>query len=511
MKPSRIACLQVPLFPLAARLRSEPELVPEALAIFEGGGTSARVCAATRPARRAGIRPGLTLTQARARLPKLIARHRDGECERAAQEALLDVAESFSPRVEDGGEGLAYLDARGLDRHHPGEDPELELARALVREAERRAGLPAWAGLASSKLAARVAAGQGAEPTVVAAEAEAEFLAPLPLGRLSAQGEILTTLERWGVRSVGEFARLPKNEVSSRLGAAAQELHAVARGLDPRPLAPRVKPPDFREGMALEWPLVTLEPFLFVTRAALERLASRLESQGLGCRRLEVSLELEPDGHHERAIELPAPTREVKTLLKLLQLDLEAHPPGAPVMAFTLVAHPDRPRGAQLTLFGPAELAPDRLATTLARLFALLGEERVGSPRLLDSHRPEGFALEPFAPPPPPKVRPETPPGRSLMSARALRPALELEVIVEETSGKRPRTLESLLREGAEKKPKIAGEVRVASGPWGLEEGWWREEPVEREYWDVELSDGGLYRIFRNRRSGEWYADGIYD
>jgi hypothetical protein len=51
----------------------------------------------------------------------------------------------------------------------------------------------------------------------------------------------------------------------------------------------------------------------------------------------------------------------------------------------------------------------------------------------------------------------------------------------------------------------------VAAGPWTLEEEWWTEEPVGREYWDVELAGGGLYRIFRDRASGEWYADGIYD
>jgi len=57
----------------------------------------------------------------------------------------------------------------------------------------------------------------------------------------------------------------------------------------------------------------------------------------------------------------------------------------------------------------------------------------------------------------------------------------------------------------------IAGRVRVASGPWSLEEGWWTESPVDRDYWDVELSEGGLYRIYRERRGGAWFADGIYD
>ncbi len=114
---TRIACLSVPLFPLAARLRSEPELKDEAFAILQGNGNTARVIAATRRARRAGIRRAMTLAQARALMPGLGARARDEECERAAREALLEVVESFSPRVEDAGKGIAYLDLTGLERH----------------------------------------------------------------------------------------------------------------------------------------------------------------------------------------------------------------------------------------------------------------------------------------------------------------------------------------------------------------------------------------------------------
>src|SRR6476620_637143 len=114
---TRLACLIVPLLPLAARLRSEPELLQEALAIVEGNGNNAHVVAATRRARTKGIRPGHSLAQARSILPKLIARGRDTECERTAQEALLEIAESFSPRVEDSGEGLVYIDIAGMERH----------------------------------------------------------------------------------------------------------------------------------------------------------------------------------------------------------------------------------------------------------------------------------------------------------------------------------------------------------------------------------------------------------
>ncbi|MGZ7041963.1 MAG: Y-family DNA polymerase, partial [Thermoanaerobaculia bacterium] len=170
----RIACLFVPLFPLAARLRSEPDLLNEAIAIVEGNGNHAHVVAATRRARKKGIRPGLSLAQARSIVPKLIARGRDAECERTAQEALLEVAETFSPRVEDAGEGVVFADIAGMEKHYESEEA---LAKAAIHAAAG-VGLPAWCGIAASKLAARVAAELTPSPQIVEAGKESDFLAP---------------------------------------------------------------------------------------------------------------------------------------------------------------------------------------------------------------------------------------------------------------------------------------------------------------------------------------------
>ena len=143
------------------------------------------------------------------------------------------------------------------------------LARDMIRAAER-AGLPARVGVAASKLAARIAAGLPDSPTIVLPGGESAFLAPLPLERLAPEMEIAATLDRWGLRSIGDLAKLPEGEVASRLGEIGRELHASANGLDPRPLEPYVPSPSFSEGMDLEWPLAALEPFLFVAHAALD-------------------------------------------------------------------------------------------------------------------------------------------------------------------------------------------------------------------------------------------------
>jgi protein ImuB len=518
---TRIACLYVPLFTLAARLRSEPELGNEAVAIVDGSGPTAHVVAATRRARTKGVRPGFSLAQARSLLPKLIARARDAACEQTAQEALVEVAETFSPRIEDAGDGLVFFDVSGMERHFAS---ELDLAIAAIRAAEN-VSLPARAGIAASKLAARVAAELPKSPTIVAAGTEAEFLSPLPLTRLTPELDAASTLQRWGLTSIGELARLPEGEIASRLGELGRELHHAARGLDPRPLIPRALPPEFREGMDLEWPLVALEPFLFIAGAALDRLSKRLEIQGFACKRIELTMRLEPDGYHARGIDLPAPTRDVKTMLTLLRLDLEKTPPGAPVVGFTLVAHPDRPRRAQLSLFGPAALSPEKLATTIARLISMLGDGRVGMAVSVDGHLPERFAVDDYEPPPPPDARRTPSKARGILAARVFRPPLPVEVITREKQNDNaaiqigsirstvpePPPEDSRGRREVGAQPLIEGAVRVSSGPWQIEEGWWNEHPAAREYWDVELERGGIYRLYRDERGASWYVDARYD
>lgn len=519
MAHRRTACLEIPLFPLAARLRSEPQLRQAAVAVL--AGDPPRIVAANRHARRSGVRQGQTLSEAEILCPGLLTRQRSPGCEDAAREAVLDVAGGFSPRLEDAGSGLVFLDAGGVERRYPGPNPEEDFGRSLMLAVDRGVGIPVRVGIASGKLAARLAARRPGSPVVIPAAAEADFLASLPLAEITS-GETREILELWGIGTLGQLRALPEAEVAGRLGEAASRLLSIARGEDPEPLVPRERPLTLSEGLELEWPLDNLEPFVFIARDALERLTRRLASRALGCARLELALELEPGGHHLRAIELSSPTRDPKTLLMLLRLDLESHPPAAPITALTLTAYPDRPRTSQLALFGPAEVSPDRLATATARLAALLGRERVGSPRPLDAHRPEGMETVAFEPSssaagdPPPRPR-----KVGLVAVRALRPPLPIEVLTDEVEAPvndsrrppaaRPDFIKTLAGEAGEKRPRIHGRVQVASGPWNLEEAWWAERATGRDYWDVELQAGELYRIFRDRRSDGWYADGVYD
>ncbi len=592
--------MEAALFPLAAYLRGAPELAREAVVVHEG--PSARIVAASRLARRAGVRPGLTVAQARNIESGLVDRVRDPEREHTAQEVLLEIAGAFSPRVEDGGKGTAYLDltgispasagnadrctasgggarvagrpraavqageevheydlqalrvepelpwaavqageevhGRGRSAAHPSppastDNDEHSLGQSIMRDMDA-AGLPGRVGIAGSKLAARAAAALPRSPNVVAPRGEARFLAPLPLSSLIHDGgsssssssssrgaatdgdddqEILHTLKLWGLRTVGDLAGLPAGEVHSRLGERGAALHAAARGFDPEPLTPRPPPPTFREAQTFEWPIDNLEPFLFVARGAVERLTTRLEARGMGCKRLELSLKLEPEGLHELTIELPAPTREARTLLSLVRLHLEAEPPRAPITGMHLLAHPDVPKKVQLSLLGPAALSPDRLAAVTARLLALLGPNRAGSPRTRNGHLPERYRLADYDPPPPPRIRLEPRPGRGMLAVRTLRPPVEVEVLATDSNARTPCPAPVRINPlpTEERHVRIEGAVRVAAGPWEIEEGWWREAPALRDYWDVELRSGAVCRIYRDRTSERWFADGVYD
>jgi protein ImuB len=254
------------------------------------------------------------------------------------------------------------------------------------------------------------------------------------------------------------------------------------------------------EAMSLEYALDALEPLLFVLRGLLERAVTRIGLEGVGCARLGVTLGLDDRSRDERQLAVAAPTREVKTLLGCLRVELEARPPRAAVVTVTVTAVPERIRTAQLGLFHPPGPAPERLATTLARLAALCGADRVGAPAIVDSHRPGAVAVAPFAlgategTVPPPAVA-----GCTLV-VRALRPPRAVAVFFD-------RDRPDFVRGDG-----LGGRVVAAAGPWRVAGEWWSAAAFARDYYDLELSDGGLYRCYRELGAADrWYVDGVYD
>jgi hypothetical protein len=222
-------------------------------------------------------------------------------------------------------------------------------------------------------------------------------LAPSPSQSAERTDEaVLDVLHRWGLKTLGEFAALPADALFERLGREGLELQEVARGRDARPLVPTIAGEPFEASLALEWPIEELEPLSFVLTRLFEPLCARLERADRGAAVLHVSLQLVSRECHMRRLELPAPMRDPKVLRTLVLLDLESHPPNAGIDRVTLTVDPTPGRIVQHSLLTRPLPSPEQLSTLTARLTAVMGDHRVGAPVLIDTHRPEAFAMRRF-------------------------------------------------------------------------------------------------------------------
>jgi len=405
--------------------------------------------------------------------------HASGEAER-----LIACAQNFSPLVEQTDADTVTLDIDGLE-HLFGSVHDI--ANAIAR----RAGIPMNVAVAANPDAAFHAARGFSGTSIVPQGDEAKFLASLPVALLSPSEEISETLARWGVRTFRDLAVLPDLGVAARLGEEGVRLQQLARGEHERPLVPVEAPQRFEEEMELEYPVELLEPLLFVLARLLGDVCRRLEDRALAAIGLRVRLQLENAGEHERSIRLPVPMHSPRVFLKLIELDLEKHSPAAPVVRVTIAAEPAKPRTTQNGLFIPLAPEPEKLELTLARIAGVVGEQNVGSPELVDTHPPGAFRMRPFG------MR-EIGTGRNAcptqLAFRVFRPPIAAKVQADFLSA-----------------PGIRGKIVQQAGPWRTSGDWWTPSPWARDEWDIELTDGALYRIYCDAQTGRWFIEGSYD
>jgi protein ImuB len=550
------ACIFVPDFPVEALLRAEPELRSQSLAVLEGKAPLQKVFAVNENARRAGVNPGMTKLQIEA-CTSVVLRARSLPQEAAAHAALLDCAQLFSPRVEAVGCDTIVLDLAGLQ---PLFGPLPKIARALARRASDL-GLESSVAVAGNPDTATLAARGFSGVTVIPEGKEAEQLGSLPVEVLfenstQESAHLLETFSRWGIRKLRDLAALPDVALSERLGQDGILLQALARGATSRTLVPFELPLIFEEVIELEYPLVLLEPLAFLLGRLLEQLCARLEARALATQELRLRLELENGWHTEdlstnnretgvpacpsgaqarqsfqRTLRLPVPLLDPRTFLKLLQLDLKAHPPGAPIVKIYLAAEPVRPRAAQNGLFLPPAPEPEKLELTLARIAGIVGDDKVGSLELLDTHRPQGFRMQRFAPEPfSPQSHRDTEKnaivknqmdnqrskakdssvslclcGENLVTAlRIFRPPIDVVATIQDD---KPAYIT------CPKNKAMQGEILWAAGPWRSSGDWWEKEGWARDEWDIAVqgADIALYRLVRDRLGGRWFLEGTYD
>jgi protein ImuB len=407
---------------------------------------------------------------------------------------LTALAFEFSPTVEQTAPDTVTFDVSGLDRLF---GLPQDVAAAIARRA-KETGVEANLALAANPDAAIYAARGFTGTHILPQGDEAKFLGQLPLRLLAPSPELQETLERWGIRRFQDLAALPALGIAERLGLEGLHLRRLARGEVERKLVPLEEPLRFVDQLELEYPVELLEPLLFVLSRLLNGILTRLATRGLATNELHLRLGLENDGVHERKLRLPVPSLDRRSLLRLLQLDLAAHPPEAAVARAALEANPMKPRAVQRGLFLPSAPEPLKLELTVARIQALVGEGQVGSPELVDTHRPHAFRMSAFGERP---VSKESRYGQARglphMILRMFRPPLRAHVAIH---GGHPAFVAAR---------GIRGNVLEWAGPWRTSGDWWSSDPWSRDEWDIALSDGALYLIFCEPRG--WFVEGSYD
>ena len=365
----------------------------------------------------------------------------------------------------------------------------------------------------------------------------------------------LAVVARWGLRTLGELAALPAADLSERLGQDGIRWQRLARGEDTGPLVPAREEEPFEASLELEWPIADLEPLSFVLTRLLDPLCQRLEHRDRGAAVLHLRLRLVTRDLHLRSLQLPAPMRDPKVLRTLLLLDLESHPAPAGIDAVTLSIDPTPGRIVQESLLTRALPAPELVSTLVARLQALMGEGRCGSPVTVDSYRPGAFAMAPFVVEQKPEARSQKAEGERRAGSEARRgfPNPEPRIPRSRASSPEPRVpspervpaplppADSRARAdrtaadpsacGPIGRPSPAGACRRRRGRGGHRENGgrrpaaraggrgaaWSASPPRaargwnRDEWDVALTDGGLYRIFEDRDTGRWFVGAVVD
>jgi protein ImuB len=489
------ACLYAREFPLQALLRLRPGLRGNPIAVLSGRPPLEMICSMNRAARLRGVALGMTRVEAEA-IQGLRLLCRSIECEIAAREVLLECAANFSPRIEvTGGETwcACLLDIAGTERLF---GPPAALAERM-REALAGAGFRVSVAVSANFHTALLKAGASVGVTVIAEGQEASALENLPLDALNLPEMQAETLAIWGIRSLGELAVLPAVELIARLGQDGKRWRDIASGTLPHQFQPVEPQFSLREFCEFESAVEQVDSLLFVAARMIDSLATRAAGHALSLALLSITLRLEGGKSHQLTLRPALPSTDRKFLLKLLQIELAAHPPQAAIVALTIAAEAGHAGTVQLGLFLPQLPEPSRLDVTLARLKALVGEDRVGSPVLEDARSAGAFHMEAFA---------LGAPGRAItdrrprIALRRMRPPYPVRVLC---TNQKPVAFHDGHRSYS---------IAVAYGPWRTSGCWWAAGDWDRDEWDVLIAqEQRAHLLVNDRRQNRWQLEAVYD
>jgi len=501
-KPQELyACLYARELSAQALLRLRPELRDRACVVMEGKPPLQAVRSLTRKARSLGLVRGMTQVEVDA-FPDITVQLRSLTEESAAKAALLECAGGFSPRIEDCSDENAFLCVIDIAGTRGLFGPPETLARSLLTRV-RALGIIACVAV-SGNFHAAVAVAKAPLPLsvrVVPAGEESTALAGLPLAVLDLSEEQAETFSLWGIHTLGMLAALPEKELISRMGQAGKQLRQRSRGEMQHLFRPVEPAFTLQERIELDSPVEILDALMFVVNLMLEQLILRATARVLALASVSITLTLEGGAAHSRSVRPALPSNDRPLWLKLLHLDLEAHPPQAAIIAVELSAEPGSTSKVQLGLFSPQMPEPARLDVTLARICAIVGDENVGYAVLRDTHEMDSFRIEPFSLPATRSSTMKSATPRT--AARKLRPPERAYVTI---ANQRPAAFVFRERRYA---------VEQAYGPWMTGGDWWNASLWRCEQWDLaaRAQDGAVLCccLIRDLLRDQWQMAALYD
>jgi protein ImuB len=501
-KPRELyACVYAKEFPAQAMLRLRPELRLKPCVVMDGEPPLQSVCSRNTKADLLGVAHGMTKVEIDT-FPSITALSRSHTEEETAKAVLLECAGTFSPWVEDRSNDNTFLCVIDI----AGTEMLLGSPTALAKNlSERVNALGIVASIAvSSNFHTAVCLARGhfsrTDVTLVELGEERTALASLPLSVLDLSEEHAETFSLWGIHTLGMLADLPEKALIARMGQEGKRLRQLGRGEMPHLILPIEPSFALEERIELDTAVELLDSLLFVVGVMLEQLILRAKARILALASVTITLSLEGGLSHTRTVRPALPTNDRQLWIKLLHLDLEAHPPQAAILSPALRAEAGSTSKVQLGIFSPQLPEPARLDVTLARIRAIVGEDCVGRAVLRDTHQPEGFRLEPFTIP---LHFPREPSRRHRAAMRACRPAENVLVTLRD---QRPESF--LFRE------KRYG-VEQAYGPWLQSGDWWNPTLWSLQQWDLvaRSHDGSLLCccLTHELRQHCWQMVGLYD
>ncbi len=495
----RLACVDVPAFPLQLLLSARPQWRDRPSAVVERDAPQGVILWANELARRAGILPGATYAAALALEQELVAGVIDEATIARGVDEFVALLGDFSPKIEpcNAEPGVFWIDASGLALLHP----TLEAWSSAVHAAIRSRGFVAALTVGFRRFASYATAKSfGGRKLKVFADADEEARAALsvPLSRIGLPVHARDELAQLGIHRVAEFVRLPSGGVLERFGEEAHRLHRMASGELLENFAPLAHELPIRERLDFEEALVDATHVLWVFAELAAKLLVELAALDRAVSSFRVRLELDDASPKEIEIACADATLELAQLERLLRLRLERLSLARGVTRLEVELRGARASREQLQLFRERprrDLSAARRALDLVR--AAFGDDSVVRAVLADKHLPEAsFAwekLERLEFPNPSRATKPTPTPTLVRRIFARSIALP------------PRSRHA--EDGWLLVGVTHGPVKKLVGPYALSGAWWRDE-IRRDYYFAELSSGARLWVYFDRARRRWFWQG---